>query len=172
MDTNKVTEILAQRGNEYGSYDSVALTVHQLKGKMTTKSDDRNIMGALAEAGKRTKVVMELSAQMLAVKTARLSNTPEHEDTKLDMHGYARLLHEHIKSIEPLSVRYDISLIVKDWIKNIVTLANKTTSINYKKALMYLAHSLSIEVFGNEQYIQSLEVIDRLKAELEKGTQQ
>lgn len=91
---------------------------------------------------KRTRAVLELSTQMLAVKTARLINTPDHEDTKLDTHGYAKLLITHIEALQDKQLRDNIKALILNWIDDIRTVANEVADHCHSNARHYLALAL------------------------------
>lgn len=121
---DKVAEVLSERAREYGDYSDVASRVKSFRKALNTKGLKTN---------RRSMAVMELTAQMLAVKLARLEYQPEHEDTKIDIKGYSRLLVKHLQSLPTEDREHIVEYIYRVWLPNLLDLElkNKNTSYQY-----------------------------------------
>lgn len=123
----RVNNVLAERGKEYGEYHEVAENVSWLlKNVLVTKKKDTKQLLVSQQS------VLTLSVNMIAVKTARLMNTPEHEDTRLDLNGYVKLLTDNI------SDKMLINQFLSSWCENIVQSVDLFTESKRHQALAYL----------------------------------
>lgn len=84
---DKTTQILKERGKEYGYYNSMCETIQSLKNRMKVSSGWTNLSCSQKE-----------SLDMIAHKIGRILNgNPDNIDSWQDIEGYARLIREKLE---------------------------------------------------------------------------
>ena len=95
---DKIRELLDQRGREYGSFPRITELASALTNKMV-KETKRHLHDYSIKSNNKQKNMLFFTCLMLSVKTARLLNQPNHQDTKDDIKGYIQLLVDNIASL-------------------------------------------------------------------------